>query len=292
MAKGWLSEAHVSDEEIADLLGEFYKRIGTTAREALNQISADEEVAGDTVTESQFESKLKAAGAYLDQVYALKDAIAKLQSDPTMKDTSILDALVKVFGTEEVDRWMQEATVDGKLVVSMFLEKLKAEMKKMTTDDESLDTLRFLGLDATQIVAGINSVYDVAEQTIKDRIAKMKAGSVWGNTEELWNGLFGGTMEAFGSAQSIREGWGGAMRLQGLWKAASGPVTSRTESARQELADALGVTMDYLKANMTEEGAIAKLVDAQVSQAVESMTLFKDMLLELGVVTVGENPNV
>lgn len=164
-------------------------------------------------------------------------------------------------------------------------------MKDMTTDDAYLDVLRALGLDVGKIVSGVNEVYDEAETTIKDRIDGMKAGSVWSDAESLWNGLFGGALEAFESRQTIGERWGEAKRLKGLWNASrSGTVNA--PAARQELADTLGVSMEYLEANMQSNGRIAALVDARINQAVESMTLFKDMLVELGVVAVGENPSV
>lgn len=79
--------------------GEFAKEIKNVVDTGTGGVVADEE------TESDFEQNIKTAKAYLDQVYALRDAIAKLQSDSSMTDTSILESLYKVFGKEDVDSW-------------------------------------------------------------------------------------------------------------------------------------------------------------------------------------------
>lgn len=79
--------------------GEFAKEVKNVVDTGTGGVVADEE------TESDFEQNIKTAKDYLDQVYALRDAIAKLQSDSSMTDTSILESLYKVFGKEDVDSW-------------------------------------------------------------------------------------------------------------------------------------------------------------------------------------------
>lgn len=102
-----LRSVMVPENEIEELLRDYYDKIGMVAKDVLKETvdTGTSDVVADEETESDFEQNIKTAKAYLDQVYALRDAIAKLRSDSSMTDTSILESLYKVFGKEDVDSW-------------------------------------------------------------------------------------------------------------------------------------------------------------------------------------------